>query len=270
MAQGATALSFDQRHGRAVNDLTVYLGQLPPRTRRGRGRAPIPATTGGRRELDGSALLDARLVVVAPSPGRRDPRRRRPHALDGPPRREVVVVAVTDGEASHASSDRVGAAELRDGGRRTDRGARPARGGRGDASPARRARPGLRRHESPSIAAAIWWHPRATTSWSRRRHATGTPTTSPWPPAARVPRPHRRRTVWFAPTWALVHGTVDPPTTLARSSTPRRAGRPSSHAVRAYRPSSNRSAPIRSTARRPRRRAGHDAAPCEQFHGTAL
>ena len=28
VAQGATALSFDQRHGRAVSDLTVYLGQL--------------------------------------------------------------------------------------------------------------------------------------------------------------------------------------------------------------------------------------------------
>jgi alkylation response protein AidB-like acyl-CoA dehydrogenase len=27
-AQGATALSFDQLHGRAVSDLTVYLGQL--------------------------------------------------------------------------------------------------------------------------------------------------------------------------------------------------------------------------------------------------
>ena len=28
MAQGASALSFDVAHGRAVSDLTVYLGQL--------------------------------------------------------------------------------------------------------------------------------------------------------------------------------------------------------------------------------------------------
>ena len=40
-------------------------------------------------------------------------------------------------------------------------------------------------------------------------------------------------TLWFAPTWALVHGTVDPPTTTLELDDDAWAAK--QHAVRAYR-----------------------------------
>ena len=62
----------------------------------------------------GPPLLDARLVVVAPHPDDEILAAGGLMRWTAHHQREVVVVAVTDGEASHASSDRVGAAELRE------------------------------------------------------------------------------------------------------------------------------------------------------------
>ena len=210
---------------------------------------PAPTTTGGRHE-------PARRR--RPAPRRRGAHRRR---ADAPAARrgDVLIVAVTDGEASHARSTCITPDELR--ARRAaerDRGAAPARRHR-RGHPARRARPGLparrrrSRRRSPASCAA------ATPSSGRRDadrhpdHVAVADALSPAAPGVVGTSGRRRRgrsctARGRAPSFAL---ELDAAAWAAKR-----------HAMAAYvsQLDAARTGPGRRTGRPPRR-AGHDAAP---------
>jgi LmbE family N-acetylglucosaminyl deacetylase len=183
----------------------------------------------------GPALLGERLVVVAPHPDDEVLAAGGLMRWTADQGRDVVIVAVTDGEASHARSTRIGRDELRT--RRADERAEALdRLGVGGAAIHRLGAPdqGCAEHVA-ALAQAIGdllgpgdvvvgpsgrdRHPDHVATAAAVRAATG--------------RCGDAFTVVEAPTWALVHGTADPPTSSWRLDDPAWAAK--RHAVAAYR-----------------------------------
>ena len=181
----------------------------------------------------GPALLDGRLVVVAPHPDDEV------LAAGGLMRwtarqgREVVVVAVTDGEASHARSRRVSPDALR-AHRALERCEALARLGVPEVTLHRLGEPDHGCADRvAAIAAAISSIVEpddVVVATSRHdRHPDHVAVAH----AARCATLDGAGTLWEAPTWALVHGTAGRPTTVLELDDISWAAK--QHAVAAYR-----------------------------------
>ena len=211
-ALGASALCHQPEHAARVADLTVYLSQLHPfRSAVALGRAMVvepgpPVTTLATATptwVDGPPAVRDRVVVLAPHP---DDEVLGTGALlrwlqgEGVP---TTVVAVTDGEASHARSNRIAAATLR-GARAEERTAALAALGRG--AGARPPRPPRRRRRPP------WRRPDRGHRWPVD---TRTTVVAPWRGdghpdhdavghAAAIAADHRGASLWEVSIWAKV------------------------------------------------------------------
>jgi LmbE family N-acetylglucosaminyl deacetylase len=181
----------------------------------------------------GPVLLDGRLVVVAPHPDDEvllAGGLMRWSARQG---REVVVVAVTDGEASHARSHRVSPAALR-ARRALERVEALARLGVPEITLHRLGEPDQgcadRVADIATALHAIVEASDVVVVPSRHdRHPDHVAVSL----AARCAADGSAATWCEAPTWALVHGTADPPTTTLELDTVSWAAK--QHAVAAYR-----------------------------------
>jgi len=161
----------------------------------------------------GPALLDGRLVVIAPHPDDEVLAAGGLMRWSARQRREVVVIAVTDGEASHARSTRVTPEALRHR-RALERCEALARLGVPEVALHRLGTPdqGCADHVvdiADAIRAIIVPGDVVVAPSRHDRHPDHVAVAF----AARCAGADTGTTVWEAPTWALVHRTAEPPTT---------------------------------------------------------
>jgi LmbE family N-acetylglucosaminyl deacetylase len=161
----------------------------------------------------GPALLSDRLVVIAPHPDDEVLAAGGLMRWTSHHEREVVVVAVTDGEASHARSTRVDAAGLRER-RAAERSLAIGHLGVQGVTLHRLGMP------DQGCAGRVQDITAALVAILRHGDVVVAPSTGDRHPdhvaiaeAALAAAAHVVDTLWLAPTWALVHGTAEPVTT---------------------------------------------------------
>jgi len=161
----------------------------------------------------GPALLDGRLVVIAPHPDDEVLAAGGLMRWSARQGREVVVIAVTDGEASHARSTRVAPAALR-ARRALERSEALARLGVPEITLHRLGQPDQAcEGRVAEIAAAIHAILEPSDVVVATSRHDGHPDHVAVARAGCCAALDIVGTLWEAPTWALVHGTADVPTT---------------------------------------------------------